>query len=255
MDNLDLWKKQMNVRPLFGCFVTFGLPDIAEFTAALGFDFLLIDNEHGVIDQSTLCDMVRASQCEGVPAVVRCTENTYSHVQKALDLGANGVQIPLVNTVEDVVKAVSLSNYVPNGKRGIAYQPRASRYGLTIDKQDYLVKANQSKLLSIHIETVQAIENLDEILTIEGVDVYFIGPNDLSANMQLSSDHPKVSSTIHQAITKITTAGKIAGIFVTDVKSTNQAIEWGARYLVTSITPYMAKGAASYLENVRKIVR
>lgn len=92
MNALNPWKEQMKKRPLYGCFVTFGLPDIAELTASLGFDFILIDNEHGVMEQSTLADMVRASQCVDVPAVVRCTSNSYDHVQKALDFGANGAQ-------------------------------------------------------------------------------------------------------------------------------------------------------------------
>ena len=101
MDNLTPWKEALKERTLYGCFVTYGLPDIAEVTALMGFDFLLLDNEHGVIEQSTLADMVRASQLRGVPAVVRCTMKEYDHIQKALDFGANGVQLPLVNTAED----------------------------------------------------------------------------------------------------------------------------------------------------------
>ena len=95
MDNLTPWKEALKERTLYGCFVTYGLPDIAEVTAMMGFDFLLLDNEHGVIEQSTLVDMVRASQLRGVPAVVRCTMKEYDHIQKALDFGANGVQLPL----------------------------------------------------------------------------------------------------------------------------------------------------------------
>ena len=89
MDNLTPWKEALKERTLYGCFVTYGLPDIAEVTALMGFDFLLLDNEHGVIEQSTLADMVRASQLRGVPAVVRCTMKEYDHIQKALDFGAN----------------------------------------------------------------------------------------------------------------------------------------------------------------------
>ena len=109
MNNLSPWKDVMKEKPLVGCFVTFALPDIAEYTAALGFDFLLIDNEHGVMEQSVLADMVRASQCAGVPALIRCTEKSYDHIQKALDFGANGIQLPLVNNAEDAKRVVDMA--------------------------------------------------------------------------------------------------------------------------------------------------
>ena len=176
MDNLTPWKEALKERTLYGCFVTYGLPDIAEVTALMGFDFLLLDNEHGVIEQSTLADMVRASQLRGVPAVVRCTMKEYDHIQKALDFGANGVQLPLVNTAEDARRVVELANYAPQGRRGTAYLPRAARYGMVEDKRAYLRQANDTKLVCCQVETRQAVENLDEILEVDGVDVYFIGP-------------------------------------------------------------------------------
>ncbi|WP_252198261.1 aldolase/citrate lyase family protein [Clostridium sp. MCC353] len=249
--NMVNWKEQMKERPLFGCFVTYGLPDLAEYTASLGFDFILIDNEHGVMEQTTLCDMVRASQCEGVPAVVRCTMNEYDHVQKALDFGANGVQVPLVNTVEDAKKIVSLTHYAPLGKRGTAYLPRAAGYGMVDDKCAYREEANKVKLVSVHIETVEAVKNLDEILKVDGIDVYFIGPGDLSSSMNLPTNDPKVQETVKNCIQKIAAAGKIPGYYVGNAEATKQAMEWGARYLVTAITPYMTAGALKYLADVK----
>jgi 2-keto-3-deoxy-L-rhamnonate aldolase RhmA len=155
MDNLTPWKEALKERTLYGCFVTYGLPDIAEVTALMGFDFLLLDNEHGVIEQSTLADMVRASQLRGVPAVVRCTMKEYDHIQKALDFGANGVQLPLVNTAEDARRVVELANYAPQGRRGTAYLPRAARYGMVEDKRAYLRQANDTKLVCCQVETRQ----------------------------------------------------------------------------------------------------
>lgn len=250
--NMMPWKDQMKERPLFGCFVTYGLPDLAEYTASLGFDFILIDNEHGVMEQTTLCDMVRASQCEGVPAVVRCTTNEYDHVQKALDFGANGVQVPLINTVEDAKKLVSLTHYAPLGKRGTAYLPRASAYGMIDDKCAYREEANRVKLVCAHIETVEAVKNLDEILKVDGIDVYFIGPGDLSSSMMLPTNHPRVDETIEMCVRKIVAAGKIAGTYVGTAAATKKAVEWGCRYLVTAITPYMTAGAKKYLADVKE---
>ena len=250
--NLVDWKSAMKDKPLFGCFVTYPLPDLAEFTAALGFDFILIDNEHGIMTHNTLCDMVRASQGIGVPAVVRCTANEYEHVQKALDFGANGVQVPLVNTVEDAKKIVKLANFAPIGQRGTAYLPRAAAYGLLdSDKGEYRRLANKVKLISAHIETVEAVKNLDDILKVDGIDVFFIGPGDLSSSMDLPGDDLRVKMTIKSCIEKIVAAGKIAGTYVGTAEDAKEVIGWGARYLVTAITGYMAAGAKKYLQDVR----
>lgn len=250
MDNLTNWKKAMNERPLYGCFVTFASPDIAEMTAMMGFDFLLLDNEHGVIEQSTLVDMVRASQCRGVPAVVRCTMKEYDHIQKALDFGANGVQLPLVNTAEDARRVVDMANYYPEGHRGTAYLPRASAYGMVSDKRSYLKEANRTKLLVCQVETRQAIENLDEILAVEGIDVYFIGPGDLAASYDEPTCSPKMLQITEEAIRRITNAGKIAGYYVGTPADAKQAAEWGAKYLVTAVNQYMVAGGRNFLSKV-----
>ena len=245
------WKEMLQEEPLYGCFVTYGLPDLAEYTAMLGFDFLLIDNEHGVIEQKTMIDMIRASQCSGVPAIVRCTENTYTNVQKALDMGADGVQLTLVNTADDARQAVALSNYPPEGKRGVAFLPRASAYGLVEDKKTYMREANASKLVSCQIETKEALNNLNEILAVDGVDVFFIGPGDLSVSLGMSSNDKEFQDIVRQTIEKIVKAGRIAGYYVGNADAAKQAAEWGARFLVTAITPYMTAGGRSFLKAVR----
>lgn len=251
MNNLAMWKEKMKDDVLVGCFVTFALPDIAEFTAMLGFDFLLIDNEHGVMEQSVLADMVRASQCAGVPAVVRCTEKSYDHIQKALDFGADGIQIPLVNTAEDAKKVVEMSLFPPEGKRGVAFLPRAAGYGLAEDKKAYLKQANASRMLCCQVETQEALDHLDEILAVDGIDVYFIGPGDLSTSVGMHTADSEFLALVEKTIKRITAAGKTAGYYVGSAAAARQAAGWGARYLVTAITPYMAAGAKKFLQDVR----
>ena len=246
-----MWKDKMESAPLIGCFVTFASPDMAEFTARMGFDFLLIDNEHGVMEQSVLADMVRASQCAGVPAVIRCTEKSYDHIQKALDFGANGIQLPLVNSAEDAKKVVDMSNFPPEGKRGVAFLPRAAGYGLTEDKKAYLKKANETKLVCCQVETKEAVDHLDEILDVDGIDVYFIGPGDLSTSVGMNTSDPEFLELVEHTIRRITAAGKTAGYYVGSAKAAEQAIGWGAKYLVTAVTPYMAAGARKFLADVR----
>lgn len=252
MNSTTEWKNQMKEKPLIGCFVTFALPDIAEYTAMLGFDFVLIDNEHGVMEQSTIADMVRASQCAGVPAVVRCTEKSYDHIQKALDFGANGIQLPLVNTAKEARQVVAMGNFPPEGKRGVAFLPRAAGYGMVADKKAYLKTANDTKLLCCQVETKEALDHLGEILAVDGIDVYFIGPGDLSVSMGMNTTDPEFLALIEQTIGRITAAGKTAGYYVGNAAAAKQAISWGARYLVTAITPYMTAGAAGFLQNVRE---
>lgn len=251
MDNLTNWKEALKERPLYGCFVTYGSADIAEMTAMLGFDFLVLDNEHGVIEQSTLVDMVRASQLRGVPAVVRCAMKEYDHIQKALDFGANGILAPLVNTAEDARRVVDMSNYFPEGHRGTAYLPRASHYGLVPDKRAYLKQANACKLVACQVETRQAIENLDEILAVEGVDVYFIGPGDLASSYDEPTCSPKMMEITEAAIRRIAAAGKVAGYYVGTPEAAKEAAGWGTTFLLTAINQYMTAGGLNFLSRVR----
>lgn len=250
--NLMNWKNTLKEKPLFGCFVTYPLADLAELTAAIGFDFIVIDNEHGIMTHNTLADMVRASQAVGVPAVVRCTYNNYEHVQKALDMGANGVQVPLVNTAEDAKRLVQLANFAPVGRRGTAYLPRAASYGMIQDKCAYRAEANRVKATIAHIETMEAVDNLDNILKVDGIDVFFIGPGDLSSSMNLPGDDPRVKRQIRNCIEKITAAGRIAGTYVGTPEATQEAMGWGARYFITAINSYMISGGKAYLQAVRQ---
>ncbi len=251
MDNLTIWKDQFKERALYGCFVTYGLPDIAELTAMIGFDFLVIDNEHGVMEQSTLADMVRASQLRNVPAIVRVTMKEYDHIQKALDFGANGILCPLVNTAEDARRVVDMANYYPEGHRGTAYLPRAAHYGMVPDKRAYLKQANEAKLVACQVETRQAMENLDEILLVDGIDVYFIGPGDLATSYEEPTCSPRMLEVTEAAIKKIIAAGKIAGYYVGTPEAAKQAEEWGARFILTAINQYMVAGGQSFLSKVK----
>lgn len=251
MDNLTHWKEELRERTLYGCFVTYALPDLAEATAMMGFDFLLLDNEHGVIGQNVLADMVRASQCRGVPAVVRCAMKEYDHIQKALDFGANGIQLPLVNTAADARRVVDMANYFPQGHRGTAYMPRSAHFGMLEDKRAYLREANACKLVSCQVETRQAVENLDEILAVDGIDVYFIGPGDLAASYDEPTCSPRMLEITEKAIRRIAAAGKTAGYYVGTPEAAQQAEAWGARFLVTAVNQYMTAGGKSFLSRVR----
>ena len=146
---------------------------------------------------------------------------------------------------------VELANYAPQGRRGTAYLPRAARYGMVEDKQAYLRQANNTKLVCCQVETRQAVENLDEILEVDGVDVYFIGPGDLAASYGEPAGSPKMLELTERMTRRIVAAGKTAGYYVGTPEAARQAEEWGARYLVTAVNQYMVSGGRSFLSQVR----
>lgn len=253
-----LWsdlKKKLDEGPVFGCFVTFPSPGLTEFTAQMGFDFICIDNEHGTMDYMTMENMIRGSQCAGVPSIIRTPANRPEYIQKALDSGANGIQIPMVNTLDEVKEVIDAAHYPPFGKRGFDFLPRACDYSLYPDKMDYLRKANEQLMVIPQIETVEAVENLEQLLEVEGADVFFIGPFDLAVSMGYahSPRHPEVIQMIERCITRIQEKGKIAGIYASDVEQTKLAVQWGASYILTDLTQAMTQWSEQYLQSVKRI--
>ncbi|WP_176892030.1 2-dehydro-3-deoxyglucarate aldolase [Fusobacterium varium] len=248
MENL---KKRLKKETLFGTFVPFALGDVADYTSRLGFDFIIIDNEHGIMNQETIFDMIRAAQCQRTPVLVRCTNSTPDMIHKVLDMGAEGILVPVINTAEDAREVLKSAFYPPKGERGIAYFTRASSYGLIEDKTEFLKKANEEVFISIQLETGAAIENLDEILEVEGIDMFFIGPNDLAASLGIPNSHPEMERIIEETISKIIAKGKTAGIFVTDDETARKYTGYGAKFILTSITKYLTQGVKEYLRKAK----
>ncbi|WP_294665193.1 aldolase/citrate lyase family protein [uncultured Fusobacterium sp.] len=248
MENL---KKRLKKETLFGTFVPFALGDVADYTSRLGFDFIIIDNEHGIMNQETIFDMIRAAQCQRTPVLVRCTNSTPDMIHKVLDMGAEGILVPVINTAEDAREVIKSAFYPPKGERGIAYFTRASSYGLIEDKTEFLKKANEEVFISIQLETGAAIENLDEILEVEGIDMFFIGPNDLAASLGIPNSHPEMERIIEETISKIIAKGKTAGIFVTDDETARKYTGYGTKFILTSITKYLTQGVKEYLRKAK----
>jgi 4-hydroxy-2-oxoheptanedioate aldolase len=249
----QMWKGRLTQEPLLGCFVTFASPAICEFTAEIGFDFTLIDNEHGLMNDETLENMVRGSQAADCPSIVRIPLNQPDYIRRALDFGANGVQVPLVNEVADAKRVVAASHFPPYGERGVAFQTRPARYGMAADKAAYLREADRAKLVAVHVETVEAVDRLDALLDVDGIDVYFVGPGDLAVSMGYPHDlnHPDVIRMVDKTIGRIRERGKVAGTYVADAARGRQVIDAGAHYIVTILTPHMVRGGKEFLSALR----
>jgi 2-keto-3-deoxy-L-rhamnonate aldolase RhmA len=244
---------RLREQPQVGCFVSFASPGFTEFIAQLGFDFTLLDSEHAAMDSTDIEDMIRASQCAGVPSIVRVPYNRPEYIRRALDSGANGVQVPLINNAEEARAAVRPALFPGAGERGVAYLTRAARYGMEPDRATYFDRCNATKVVSLHIETVEAVKNLDAILDVGCAEVYFVGPGDLAVSMGYAHDpnNAEVIRTIEHCIRTISKRGFVAGTLCTDLARTELAMEWGAHYLVTAIAPFLMQSVGTYLRAVR----
>jgi 2-keto-3-deoxy-L-rhamnonate aldolase RhmA len=225
---------------------------LAELVALCGYEFLVIDQEHGSIGVEAAEDMVRASELHNCVPIVRVS-HLHSHtILQALDMGAMGVHVPNVNTAEDARRAVRLTRYASLGERGLA-GVRAYRYGLREKMADYCRQANEEVMVIAHVESVEAVENLDAMLEVEGVDVYYLGPSDLSNSMgQPGVQDAKLQKVVADAIAKIVKAGKVAGTIATDVATARRHLDAGVRYIATQAMQMMTAGSAAFLKGVRE---
>lgn len=242
-------EKVLNGGTSYGVFCMFYAPTVVELIGHLGFDFALIDAEHSPMTLESCEHMVRAADSVGLSPYIRVAVNIRQNILRYLDIGAQGVLLPMINSRAEAEAVVEAVKYRPQGKRGLA-GVRAADYGLTMPLNEYTVKANQETLVSIQIETLEAVNNLDELLTVDGVDVFFVGPNDLSCAMGYIGqiNHPEVQAMIGSLAKRIQDAGKIAGTVAYNHDALIKAKERGFRFIAHSVGPMLTKSAKEYLE-------
>ncbi len=220
-----------------GTFVKTTDASAVEIMGMCGFDFFVIDSEHVSYNPETITDLVRVSDISGIVLIVRIKESTPVNVMQALDQGALGFHAPNVDTYDHAKCVVDSGRYAPLGNRGFAPTHRAAGYGL-MNKQEYIKMANEEILTILHCETMEAVLNLDEILTLPELDVIFIGPMDLSqslgAEVMGNRNHPELLKVIDTIIEKVNTAGKSVGTVAGDAKMAKELIEKGVRYVPIS---------------------
>lgn len=237
---------------VIGSFVYVPSAKLTELVAMAGFDFAVIDQEHGPITTETAEDMVRACELAGCTPIVRVPDLRPHAILHALDIGAMGVHVPNVNTLEDARKAASLCRYAPLGIRGLA-GVRAASYGLRESLHEYCRAANDEVMLIAHIEDIEAIHNLDQLLTVDGIDVYYLGPVDLSNSLgKPGVIDAEVKKIVDDAITTIVGAGKVAGMIATDAEAARRYASRGVRYLATHAIHFMTAGSRSFLQAVKE---
>lgn len=230
--------------PAVGNWINIPSPAVAEILAAHGMDWLLIDTEHSPIDYETMEDILRALRGTEVVPLVRVAGNDPVLIKKALDRGAMGVLVPLVNSAEEAAVAVAAAKYPPQGIRGVA-GTRASRYGA--DLRAYFDAWNEEVLVAVQVETRQALEQVEAIAAVPGVDVLFVGPNDLSANLGVFQqwDHPTFQEAIDRVLAAAGQHGIAAGYMATDSASVLGKIEEGFRFVAAGSDTRLLGAAAA----------
>ena len=222
-------------RTVIGCWLSLGDPLATEIAGTAGFDWLLVDGEHAPYDISKMRLQLMALESSDSHAAIRVPAGETWIIKQVLDAGVQTVLVPMVETAEQARKLVDDVRYPPTGRRGVGYSgARCSRFGAIAD---YGQTADDQICLLIQVENRAGIENLDEILAVDGIDGVFIGPADLSADMghmgQLT--HPEVQATIKDAFQRIEAAGKAPGVLSTTPEMTQDMLDWGARFVATGI--------------------
>jgi len=216
----------------------------AEICATAGFDWLLIDGEHAPNDIRSILAQLQAVEPYPSHPVVRPVEGTTATIKQLLDIGAHNLLIPMVETAQQAAELVSATRYPPNGVRGVgAALGRSSRW-LAVD--DYDQEIEKEICLLLQIESGKGLDNLDEILEIEGFDGIFIGPSDLAASLGHigNTRHPELQSAIKTAIEKITHANKSVGILSTEADMIETYRNMGAVFIAIGVDTISLAGSA-----------
>ncbi len=237
-------------RPLIGALLQMPLPEVAEIYAHAGYDWLFVDLEHSPMEARQALDIITAVDSR-VPCVVRVPWNDEAHIKKALDIGATGIIVPLVNTVEDAKRAVDRCKYPPQGVRSVGIT-RAQRFDLDFD--GYMQRANDEVAVIVQIEHVDAARNIEAILDVPGIDGVFVGPFDLSGSMGKPGkiNDPEVQQAIRDIIRACEKRDIARCIYAHSPAHAKTYLEQGYR-VIGLCTDYitLARAAAAALKEVR----
>ena len=226
----------------------FNSAEMCDFLGPMGFDAAFIDFEHGSFGWREISDISRACDLWDMGTAVRVPQIDEALILRALDLGANSIIVPHVITPEDAERAARACRYPPEGSRGVAGNRRT--YGVS----DYFRRANEEVQCIALIEDAPALDNLDALLQVGGVDVFNVAPSDLAASMGYLGEpgHPEVQCAITEAIDTIVAAGRVAGTLVDD-DNAERFVAAGARCLMVPWPRWVAAGANAFLGRVRSL--
>ena len=233
-----------------GPFIKAGSPALIEVMGYAGLDFVLLDMEHGPFSFEALEHQIMAAELAGIFPVVRVQEVSEPAILRPLDKGVGGILVPHVHTREMAEEVIRYASYAPRGERGMDVYSRAAKYGHT-PKNEYLRRANDDILIAIQIEGKEGVDNLDGILTTEGVDVIFIGPYDLSQSLGIPGEvnHPLLIEEVERIAGQVRETDRSVGIYADDIETARKWIGLGIQSIALSVD------TAIYYQACKGIVR
>ena len=225
-------EKIQNGEAVLGTFIELNNPAIGQIAGMAGYDFVILDGEHGEIAVEDAADLARAAALAGTAAIFRVNANDTTLIGKVLDCGADGVEIPEIGSAAEAQKAINGAKFTPEGERGCNRFVQAGEYGRMTSDQ-FFGESNAKTIVVLQVEGQDGVNNLPEILKVKGTDVVFIGPYDLSASLGVpgQTEHPKVLEQIDKILAMGKEQGVAIGLYVDSIES---AIAWkkrGVQYL------------------------
>jgi len=231
-----LEKLKSGSEPCVGTFSIIPSPVVTDILCESGLDFIIFDGEHGPINFEIAQTMAMICQAHSVSPVMRVSGVDQSEILRALEIGVHGVQVPNLNSVEEASTLIEYAKYPPMGKRGLSPFTRASQYS-AVNATEMVKKSNSNTLLNIHIEGALGIENIEQLLEVDSLDIFFLGLFDISSYMGLPGqvEHPEIQKLFKKLVGKIESAGKIVGTISNNERQLKSFIDMGVRYIAHSV--------------------
>ncbi len=228
-------KKLLDGEAVYGPFMKSGDPAFVETSGYAGFDFAILDMEHGPVSLETMQNNVRAAQITGMMPIIRVRDHSPESISQALDIGAGGVQIPQIRNAEDARCVIEAAKFQPLGDRGVCRFVRAANYS-SMDRNEYFRQSNE-RIVVLQVEGEEAIENIDSILEVKNFDILFIGPYDLSQSLGVPGDitNSKVIRQMELVVRKAREHNVATGTFIDTIANYNLWKSSGLQYFSYSV--------------------
>jgi 4-hydroxy-2-oxoheptanedioate aldolase len=245
----SLKNKLASGRNVNGCIIQGALPSLVEIAGLTGFDFVFIDAEHGPLSEGDCEELIRAAEVVGTVPLVRVRENNAELILRYMDVGAMGIIIPGVRTKEDAAAAVRAIKYYPRGERGLS-ATRASNYGLSSMK-DYVSYANEQTMVVVVAENMDAVDNIEKILAVDGLDAAIAGTTDLAQSLGHPGvgNHPDVVAAVEKFIAGGLRSGKPLGSVVRGGETNKMYFDRGFKIALASQYGLLAGAGKSFIAN------
>ena len=242
---IERFKSKMRTDGVIGVFCKTCDPAVIETLGYAGMDYVIIDLEHGPNSVQTAQNLIRAAQITGMLPIVRVKESCHSVMGEVLDVGAGGIQVPQISSREEAQAVIERTKFAPMGNRGVCRFVRAANYSAK-DRFEYFKDANETVTV-LQIEGQEGIDNIDSILAVDGIDVLFIGPYDLSQSLGVAGqiDHPLVEEKMLEIIEKCALRNMTVGTFVDTPENAKKWKRLGVKYISYSVDMGILHDAAS----------